>query len=139
MFAGNICKLCSFECNLGKYSSRPIIKVIGRVLYFPISNIAQKMKNICIFSHHQVTHGITAIQCSESTLNRHRVFAGNCITQLCMFGVLFRIVGTMRIHLWPNSPVIIPAQGHFLRAQNNEMVLCVILHDSNVFLSRTTK
>ena len=48
-----ICKWCSFECDMEKYSTRPMNKVHCTSAVF--SNIAQKINSVCIFSPDQVT------------------------------------------------------------------------------------
>ena len=65
-----ICKRCSFECDMGKYSTRPMNKVraFRRKFCVVFSHIARKMSNVCIFSHDQVTHDITVIDCSANKL-----------------------------------------------------------------------
>ena len=59
-----ICKRCSFECDMGKYSTRSINNMwaFRRTLYsWNMCHIIRKMSNVCIFSHDEVTHDITAV------------------------------------------------------------------------------
>ena len=55
-----IYKRCSFEWDLEKYSTRPMNKVY---CIFPYRT---QMNNVYIFSHDQVTHDITSIDCSSN-------------------------------------------------------------------------
>ena len=50
-----ICKRCLFECDMGKYSMCPVGALI--------SNIAEKMNNVFIFSHKTLIHDIPVIHC----------------------------------------------------------------------------
>ena len=65
-----ICKRCLFECDMGKYSTRPMNKVGEHLIHWTSAvffNIAQKMNTVCIFSHDQVTYDIAAIDSSWTT------------------------------------------------------------------------
>ena len=59
-----ICKRCSFECDMGKYSTRPMNEVwaFRRTPYSLdmccIFTHLTKINNVCIFLHDQVTHNI---------------------------------------------------------------------------------
>ena len=55
-----MCKRYSFECDTGKYSTRPMSKLPYSLDECCFFHIAQKMNNACFFSHDQVTHDITA-------------------------------------------------------------------------------
>ena len=59
---------------MGKHSTHPMNKVWAfrrtphSLDMCVFSNIARKMNNVCIFSHDQVTHDITAVHCSLSAI-----------------------------------------------------------------------
>ena len=59
-----ICERCSFDCDLGKYSTlsmnmcEPLCKHLIHWTCAVFLHIARKMNNVCIFSHDQVTYDI---------------------------------------------------------------------------------
>ena len=68
-----ICELCSFECDMGKYitqwiSCDPLGEHLIHWACAVFSHITRKMNNVCIFSHDQVTHDISAMHTVQFNL-----------------------------------------------------------------------